>query len=100
MLVQQYRKRLIWHSQSACCLRRLSRRAQGNRGEKNRSFGLLLGAMCAILGVLAYRADRSSDTVWTVLAVILLAVALLAPRLLAPCWRFCMLPCSFRSVRS
>jgi len=55
--------------------------------DQNRSFGLLLGAVCAILAVLAYRAGRSSEFFWAGLAVALLAVALLAPRLLAPARR-------------
>jgi len=55
--------------------------------EQNRSFGLLLGAVCAVFAVLAYRAGRSSDTVWAALAVAFLAVALLAPRVLAPALR-------------
>jgi cell division protein FtsW (lipid II flippase) len=55
--------------------------------DQNRSFGLLLGAVCAIFAVLAYRAGRSSDTVWAVLAVVLLALALFAPRVLAPALR-------------
>ena len=57
------------------------------RIDQNRSFGLLLSVVSAILSVLAYRAGRSSDTVWAVLAVILLTVALLVPRALAPARR-------------
>jgi hypothetical protein len=55
--------------------------------DQNRSFGVLLGAVCAIFAVLAYRAGRSSDTVWAVLAVAFVAVAWLAPRVLVPAQR-------------
>jgi hypothetical protein len=55
--------------------------------DQNRSFGLLLVAICAILCVLAYGVGRSSDIIWGCLAVVLLAVALFAPRTLAPARR-------------
>jgi Saxitoxin biosynthesis operon protein SxtJ len=53
----------------------------------NRSFGLLLGAVCAILSVFAYRAGRASDIVWAILAIGLVLTALIIPRVLAPARR-------------
>ena len=55
--------------------------------DQNRSFGLLLSAVCAVFAVLAYRAGRSSEYVWAGLAVASLAVALVAPRVLEPARR-------------
>lgn len=55
--------------------------------DPNRSFGLILGAGCAILGVFAYRAGRGSDVVWAILAAAFVLSALLVPRLLAPARR-------------
>lgn len=53
----------------------------------NRSFGLLLAAVCAILAVLAFLADGRAVIVWGALAAMLLALALTVPRVLAPARR-------------
>jgi hypothetical protein len=53
----------------------------------NRSFGLMLGAVCAIAAVLAHRAGRGSDVVWAILAIVLVLTALIIPRVLAPARR-------------
>jgi hypothetical protein len=50
----------------------------------NRSFGLLLGAACAIAAVLAHRAGRGSDVFWAIATSVLVVIALVAPRVLAP----------------
>jgi hypothetical protein len=55
--------------------------------DPNRSFGLLLGAACAIAGVLAYRAGRGSDIAWAVAAIVLVAIALVVPGVLTPARR-------------
>jgi Saxitoxin biosynthesis operon protein SxtJ len=54
---------------------------------ENRSFGLIMGIVCAIIGLLAYRAGRASDVIWMILAAIFLPAALLVPRVLAPARR-------------
>jgi hypothetical protein len=50
----------------------------------NRSFGLLLGAVCAVAGILAYRAGRGSDIAWALAAIVLVAIAVVVPGALAP----------------
>jgi Saxitoxin biosynthesis operon protein SxtJ len=55
--------------------------------DQNRSFGLLLGICCAIAAIFAYRAGRSSDIVWAVLAFAFVLAALVVPRVLAPARR-------------
>jgi hypothetical protein len=53
----------------------------------NRSFGLMLGAVCAVAGIVAYQAGRGSDIVWATLAAAFVVTALVAPRILAPARR-------------
>ena len=53
----------------------------------NRSFGLILAAGCAVLGVFAYRGGRGSDVVWGLLAAVFLLTAVAVPRVLAPARR-------------
>jgi hypothetical protein len=50
----------------------------------NRSFGLILAAASAALGVLAYRAGGGRDLFWGALATFILLIALILPRVLAP----------------
>src|SRR5712691_3754806 len=50
----------------------------------NRSFGLLIGAVLALVGGLNAFAGRSGFVVWLVAAGVFLAVALAMPRLLLP----------------
>jgi hypothetical protein len=50
----------------------------------NRSFGLLLVAVFAVLGVLAYWGDRPSYIPWTGVAALFLLISLSVPRVLAP----------------
>lgn len=53
----------------------------------NRSFGLILAALCAAFGVLSHRAGLGAKVFWTALAVGILLAALAMPRLLAPARR-------------
>lgn len=55
--------------------------------DPNRSFGLLLGAACAVAAVFAYRAGRQSDIVWAIVAIAFVLTALVVPHVLAPARR-------------
>jgi hypothetical protein len=52
--------------------------------ESNRSFGLLLAAICAVFGVLSYVKSGTGYLVWGVLALVLGVLALQLARVLAP----------------
>jgi hypothetical protein len=50
----------------------------------NRSFGLLLAAVCGLLAFFAFMAGRRSEIGWTIAAAFFLLISLTIPRVLAP----------------
>jgi hypothetical protein len=54
------------------------------RGNSNRSFGLLIGAVLLLVAGVHYWKERSDFFVWLIVAVVFIAVSLLMPRTLAP----------------
>lgn len=50
----------------------------------NRSFCLLLAAVCTVLSLLSHRSGHGHSLVWGALAVLFLLIALILPRILAP----------------
>lgn len=53
----------------------------------NRSFGLILTAVCAVLAVMSYRVGRPTAIIWASSTIVFLIVALTVPRVLAPARR-------------